>query len=74
MDKNDEAEKALLNALSLEPDNPDFLFAVADHFIKRKAYRKAKKITEKMITLFPENKVGYDMLRFIKNDQSRLKK
>ena len=64
--KNDkEAEKALLGALALEPANFDFLFALADHYIKRDRLDNALLLVNKMIELFPENKTGYDILKYI---------
>lgn len=59
------AEKYLLRARSLEPDNFDFLFALADHYIKGNRLDSARMPAEKMIRLFPENKIGYDILRYI---------
>lgn len=63
--KEKAAEKALLKALSLEPDNFDFLFALADHYIKRNRLDSARTVAEKMILLFPDNKIGYDILKYI---------
>ncbi|MCP5061135.1 MAG: tetratricopeptide repeat protein, partial [Ignavibacteriae bacterium] len=39
--KNDEAEKELLKAMQKEPNNFDFLYALADHYVKKKKYYKA---------------------------------
>jgi len=64
--KDKKAEKALLRALSLEPDNFDFLFALADHYIKRNQLDNALLVARKMIELFPNNKTGYDILKYIK--------
>ena len=69
--KNSEAEKALLTALALEPGNFDFLIAIADHYIKTGDFDKARMAAEKMIELYPDNKAGYDILRFVKNTGSK---
>ncbi len=58
------AEKALLRALSLEPENFDFLFALADHYIKQNRINNAVIVANKMIALFPDNKIGYDILKY----------
>jgi len=63
--KENAAEKALLKALSLEPDNFDFLFALADHYIKRNRLDSARTVAGKMIQRFPDNKIGYDILKYI---------
>ncbi|MEN8210313.1 MAG: tetratricopeptide repeat protein [Thermodesulfobacteriota bacterium] len=63
--KETAAEKSLLQALSLEPDNFDFLFALADHYIKRNRLDSARVVAEKMVKLFPDNKTGFDILKYI---------
>jgi len=62
--KDKAAEKALLSALSLEPDNFDFLFAMADHYLKRNQLDNALLVAKKMIELFPSNKLGHDILKY----------
>lgn len=71
---NFEAKEALLDALSLEPDNFDFLFAIADNFIKTGDYDKARMVAKKMIELYPGNQKGHDILRFIKGANIKQKK
>ena len=68
------AEKALLNALTLEPNNFEFLFALADHYIKRNLADNAILIANTMIKLFPENKTGYDTLNYANDMKKRLNK
>ncbi|MCD4721710.1 MAG: tetratricopeptide repeat protein [Desulfobacula sp.] len=62
--KDKAAEKALLRALSLEPGNFDFLFAMADHYLKRNQLDNALLVAQKMIELFPDNKIGHDILKY----------
>jgi predicted CXXCH cytochrome family protein len=64
--KVEEAEKSLLNALALEPGNFDFLFVLADLYVKENQLDKASSISKKMIELFPGNKTGYDILNYAK--------
>ncbi len=63
--KDPEAEAALLRALEIEPDNMDFLQAVAEYYLKRRNYREAKRIAEQMIAKFPLNRIGHDLLNVI---------
>lgn len=62
--KNQAAETMLLKAVSLDPGSFDFLFALADHYIKRNQPNNAILVANKMIKLFPDNKTGYDILRY----------
>ena len=56
-----EAEEALRRALDLEPANFDFLFALADHYVKRGEYRKALPLVERMVSAQPGNAIARDM-------------
>lgn len=42
----------------------DFLYAAADHYIKRKKFREAKQIAQQMIKKYPDAAIGYDLLNF----------
>ncbi len=53
-----------MRALAIEPGNFEFLFALADHYIKRKMPNNAISVANKMIEFFPNDKTGYDMLRY----------
>jgi tetratricopeptide (TPR) repeat protein len=61
-----EAEAALVEALKREPDTMDYLYALADHYIKRGELVKAKALAERMIALHPDRRVGHDLLELIK--------
>jgi tetratricopeptide (TPR) repeat protein len=63
--RDGEAEKELLAALRIEPDNVDFLYAAADHYLKRGRLGEAKRMAEKMIEEHPSNRLGHDLLGFI---------
>ena len=65
MGRKAEAEASLATALALEPDNFQFLYAMADHYIKRGRYDNAASIATAMIERHPKNKVGYDMMQYI---------
>jgi tetratricopeptide (TPR) repeat protein len=59
------AERELLAALRIEPDNFDFLYAAADHYLKRGRLGKAKRMAERMIEKHPSNRLGHDLLGYI---------
>ncbi len=65
--RDSEAEKELLAALRIEPDNIDFLYAAADHYLKRGRLGEAKRMAETMIEKHPSNRLGQDLLGFINN-------
>jgi tetratricopeptide (TPR) repeat protein len=60
------AKSALLRALELEPVNMEYLNAFAEFYLKRNRYREAKKIAEKMSASHPMNRMGPDLLNYIK--------
>jgi tetratricopeptide (TPR) repeat protein len=62
---SDEAEFELRAAVSLEPGNLDYLYALADHYIKRGRYVAALAITEMMIAAHPAERMGHDMKAMI---------
>jgi tetratricopeptide (TPR) repeat protein len=65
MKRDMEAEAALLGALEIEPDNLDYLYAVADHYLKSGKLIKARDFAERMIEKHPGNPIGRDMLNYI---------
>ena len=56
-----DAEEALLNALSLEPDSVDYLFALTDFYARRDRLEKALELARRMIEAHPGNRIGYDL-------------
>jgi len=63
--QDNKAEAALLKAMELEPDNPDYLFALADFYLKRKRPQRAKIYAELLIEKHPQNPIGYELMRVI---------
>ena len=63
--QNNKAEKALKQTLIIEPDNFDFLFALADFYVKTNQFEKAKPVAQKLADLYPESIVGNDILKMI---------
>jgi tetratricopeptide (TPR) repeat protein len=61
------AEAALLRALELEPDNLDYLYALADHYIKRGYFSKARPIADRMIAADPDHPAARNLKSYIDN-------
>jgi Tfp pilus assembly protein PilF len=66
-----EAEAALLKAVDLEPDNPDYLFALADFYLKRNRPQRARYYAEMLVEKHPQNPIGFQLLRFIETNLYR---
>jgi predicted CXXCH cytochrome family protein len=60
-----EAEAALRRALDVEPENIDFLFALADHYVKRGELRRALTLADRMIALEPDNPIGRQVKQYV---------
>jgi tetratricopeptide (TPR) repeat protein len=58
------AEAALLRALQLAPDNLDYLYALADFYLKRNRWRQARNIAREMVARHPDQQIGRDILNY----------
>jgi len=63
--RDNDAETALINAMELEQDNPDYLFALADFYLKRNRPQRAKIYSKLLIEKYPQNPMGYQLLQVI---------
>jgi tetratricopeptide (TPR) repeat protein len=63
-----EAEDALLKAKELEPDNLDYLYALADFYLKKKKLQLARSIAKEMVARHPTQRIGHDMLDLIEKN------
>ncbi len=63
--RNMAAEAALLAALEIEPDNLDYLYAAADHYLKRGKLIKARDLARQMVQKHPRQTIGHDILNYI---------
>ena len=63
-----DAETELQAALKIEPDNLDYLYALADFYLKRNKLLKAKTIAQEMIAKHPDQRIGHDILNFIEKN------
>jgi Tfp pilus assembly protein PilF len=70
LEQDSDAEAALLKARELEPDNLDYLYALADFYIKRQKLKQAGDIAREMVARHPEQQIGHDILNFIQNNPS----
>ena len=65
------AEKELRSALDLEPQSLDFQYGLADFYLKRGMFEKARPVVEDMVRMHPENPIGNQMLNFIRTNTGR---
>ena len=66
--QDSDAEASLLKAQELEPDNLDYLYALADFYLKRRKLQKARSIAEEMIARHPTQRIGHDILNLIEKN------
>jgi tetratricopeptide (TPR) repeat protein len=65
LQRDPEAEAALQKGLALEPANMEYLYALADFYIKRNRLAEAKKVAEKMVAAYPNQRIGRELLDVI---------
>ena len=66
-----QAESALQRALELEPDNLEYLNAIAQYYLKREMYQEAKRIAEQIITRHPTDRLGPQLLEIVNRRMGR---
>jgi tetratricopeptide (TPR) repeat protein len=65
LEREAEAERALQKALDLEPDNLDFMYALADFYLKRGNFDEARALAEQMVSKHPGRRVGHELLHHL---------
>jgi tetratricopeptide (TPR) repeat protein len=65
------AEAAMLKALDVEPSNFDYLFALADHYVNRRQWRRALAVADRMTAEQPGNRVGSDIRALAERELQR---
>ncbi|MEE9271287.1 MAG: tetratricopeptide repeat protein [Candidatus Krumholzibacteria bacterium] len=65
LQRDAEAEAALAKALAIEPENVDYLYALADHYVKRGRFQEALPLAEKMVAVRPDVPAGHSLKAFI---------
>jgi Tfp pilus assembly protein PilF len=66
--KDSDAEASLLKAQELEPDNLDYLYALADFYLRRKKLQQARSIAKEMVARHPTQRIGHDILNLIEKN------
>ena len=60
-----EAEKALMQAGASDPDNMDYLSALAQFYLKTGKPEKARPLAQQMLAVSPDQRIGHDLLGII---------
>jgi predicted Zn-dependent protease len=55
----------------LEPDNIDFLYGLADYYLKRGLLDNARRVAERMVATHPDNPLGNQILNYIYRNQGK---
>ena len=58
----------MLKAKDLEPDNFDYLYALADFYLKRNQLQQARSIAQEMVARHPNQRIGHDILGLIEKN------
>jgi len=69
--RNLRAEAELQRALETDPDNFDFQYGLADHYIKQGQLLVARRLAKQMVAAHPDNPTGRQMLDFINRTLGR---
>ena len=72
MKQGEEAENALLTALSLDRKNFDYLWALADFYLKTGQPTKAMETAEKLIPHFPDHGLDHEIKTDIEQQIKKL--
>ncbi|THB62457.1 MAG: hypothetical protein D6B26_08145 [Spirochaetaceae bacterium] len=65
LNEDSNAETYLLRAKALEPDNLNYLYALADFYLKRRKINAARSIAKEMVARHPNQRIGHDILILI---------
>jgi Tfp pilus assembly protein PilF len=63
--KNNQAESILKEALAIEPNNPEYLYALAVYYIQRMRFEEARPYAEKMTDIPEAQSSGRQLLQVI---------
>ena len=59
------AQAELSKAVTLEPDNINYLYALTEYYLKRGKFQEAKPIAQQMVASHPAMQVGHNLLSII---------
>ncbi|NQU65232.1 MAG: tetratricopeptide repeat protein [SAR324 cluster bacterium] len=65
LNRSVEAESALLRAVKIDPDNPDFLYGAAFFYFEKGDLQQAKRLAQNLVAQHPANTAGRQMLTLI---------
>jgi tetratricopeptide (TPR) repeat protein len=63
--RDEDAERSLARALELEPASWDYLYALADFYVKRNRVDAADRIASRLIAAHPEQRAGHDLKAWV---------
>jgi Tfp pilus assembly protein PilF len=66
LDQPEQAEAALLMALSTEPRNQDFFVALADYYLKSGQPEKARDLAINSLRQFPGHAAARELMQYLK--------
>jgi len=64
--KDQQAEVALSRAVEIDPNNMDYLQALAQHYLRRGNFAAAGRIADQMTARHPEDRKGPELKEFVK--------
>jgi tetratricopeptide (TPR) repeat protein len=59
------AEKYLLQANTLAPEEPDYIFALLDHYVKRRSLQKARAASKRFLEIAPNHPNAHQVKLFL---------
>jgi tetratricopeptide (TPR) repeat protein len=65
--RDPEARTALSLALDMEPDNPDYLYALADYYVKRERFEEALPLARRLAEALPQSDIGPQLVAYIES-------
>jgi Flp pilus assembly protein TadD len=70
LQRDTEAEKALKHALAIEPNQPEYIYALAVFYLQRRQFEKAQQLADKMIANPASRSAGERLLTVIEQQRS----
>ena len=71
MQIDSKAETELRAALTLEQQNLEYQYALAEFYLKRDRFEDARPVVEDMVEMHPDNPIGSQMMGFIRQNTDR---
>ena len=71
LQRDNKAEQALLKALEIDPNNMEYLYALADFYLKRGKFQTAKDIAQQMVVKHPNKPIGKELLGIIERNSPK---